>query len=60
MQFLGILLQVALIVAWYIVPAMATVPAWVIFLPLIATGIGLAFALLIMIFVGIVAAVANR
>jgi hypothetical protein len=46
MQFIGILIQVALLVAWYVVPAMATVPAWVIFLPLLVSGICLAFVLL--------------
>ena len=38
MSFLAILLQVVLLVLWYSVPAMATVPAVVIFLPLIIVG----------------------
>lgn len=60
MQFLLLIAQVALIVAWYILPVLAGVPAWVIFLPLIVSGIGLAFALVMMIFVAIVAAFAGR
>ena len=30
------LLQLALVLAWYLWPAMADVPAWLVFLPLLA------------------------
>jgi hypothetical protein len=55
-----LLVQVVLIVLWYVWPAMAHVPGYVIFLPIELMACGYAFALLIMfitlIFVGVDAA----
>lgn len=38
MAGLGLLIQVGLLLGWYIVPAMATLPWWMIFLPLLISG----------------------
>lgn len=35
MQFIGLLVQIALVIAWYVVPAFATLPWFVIFLPML-------------------------
>ncbi len=60
MRGLPFLLQVGLLVAWYSVPAMATVPWYVIFLPVLipaaVIGAFLAFGLLALIIAAAAAA----
>jgi len=38
-----LLIQIILLVGWYAIPAMATVPAWIIFLPLLPLAAVLTF-----------------
>ena len=55
-----LLMQLVLLLGWYLVPEAATVPAWVVFLPLIGVGVGLAFAAAIWIAVALLYWWANR
>lgn len=47
MSGISMIIQFLLLVGWYVVPAMAALPVWLVFLPLILTAIVLAFALLV-------------
>jgi hypothetical protein len=49
MQALWLLIQVLLVAGWYTVPAMATLPTWVIFLPVIMSLTGLLIALVFLV-----------
>lgn len=49
MKGTGLLIQIALLVGWYTIPAMATLPAWLIFLPLILGAAAWAVVLLFML-----------
>lgn len=53
-----LILQVVLIVAWYAVPSMAALPAWVVFLPLIAAGTIWGVVLLVFGVIFVIAALA--
>lgn len=51
MPFLYLITQLALVVCWYNVPAMATLPAVVVFIPTIAVGIGILLWVALMWFI---------
>lgn len=49
--FFAVLVQVALLIGWYTVEAMAVLSVWIIFIPAIVTCVFIAFMLLVVFIV---------